>query len=112
MEPLRCLIADIPQVMLGDILQRFAEESEHIEVVDRIADVGELPGILNSRPIDVVILGMEKFKFPPVCSDMLKQFSNLLFVGLVDDGRMAAIYLNNISGHEVTGLINILGRRQ
>lgn len=111
MRPLHCLIADIPQAVLVDIVQRVAEESENIKVVDRVSDLAELPAILASRPIDVLIVGMERFTIPQICNDMMKKFSNLLVVGLVDDGRMAAIYLNEISSGEVTDIINVLGRR-
>jgi hypothetical protein len=109
--PLHCLIADIPQAVLVDIVQRVAEESENIKVVDRVSDLAELPAILSNQPIDVLIVGMEKFTIPQICSDMMKKFSKLLVVGLVDDGRMAAVYLNEISSGEISDIINALGRR-
>jgi len=109
--PLHCLIADIPQAVLGDIVQRVAEESENIKVVDRVSDLADLPGILASQPVDVIIVGMKKLTVPQICSDMMKKFSNLLVVGLVDDGRMAAICINDISSGELTDIINALGRR-
>jgi hypothetical protein len=48
---------------------------------------------------------------PQICTDMMEKFSNLLVVGLVNDGRKAAIYLNEISSGEVADIINMLGRR-
>jgi hypothetical protein len=110
-EPLHCLIANIPQAMLVDIVQRIAEETENIKVVGRVSSIAELPAILSNRPIDVLIIGMEKFVFPQICSDMLKTYARLVVVGLVDDGRMAAVYLNDISSQEVTNIIGILGKR-
>ncbi len=109
--PLHCLIADIPQAMLVDIVQRIVEETGNIRVVDRIPDLAELPAALARQPVDVLVVGMEKFKFPQVCSEMLQKFSNLLVVGLIDDGRMAAVYVNDISATEVANIIRILGRR-
>jgi hypothetical protein len=109
--PLHCLIADIPQAVLVDIVQRVAEESENIKVVDRVSDLSQLPVILASQPIDVLIIGMKKFMLPQICTDMMEKFSNLLVVGLVNDGRKAAIYLNEISSGEVADIINMLGRR-
>jgi hypothetical protein len=105
------LIADIPQAVLVDIVQRIAEETENVKVVDRITDIAELPAIMDSQPIDVLIIGMEKFVIPQICSDMLNKFSNLLIVGLVDDGRKAAVYINDVTSHEVNQIIGILGRR-
>lgn len=111
MQPLRCLIADIPQQVLADIVQIIAEEDNNVVVVDRISNIQELPGILSRQPVDVLILGMKNYVFPPVCINLLDQFSNLLIVGLVDDGRMAAVCINDVRSHELLDVINILGRR-
>ena len=42
---------------------------------------------------------------------MLEEFSDLLIVGLVDDGRMASVYLDNVGSREIVNIISILGRR-
>ena len=111
MRPLQCLIADMPQAILGDILERTAEKAGNIEVVDRISSVDQLPEALAQNSIDVLIVGMETITVPQFYSDLLHRFSNLLVVGLVDDGRSAAVFVNDISSDEITGLINLLGKR-
>ena len=111
MQPLNCLIVDIPQALLVDIVRRIAEETEDIKVVDRVANSDDLPAILNSRSIDVLIIGMQEFVFPKVCNDILNRFTDLLIVGLVNDGRKAAVYFNDIRSHEISKIIRVLGRR-
>ena len=111
MRNLQCLIADIPQAILADILQRTAEQSEHIEVVDRISNLDDLPAALAQNPVDVLIVGMDKPVVPRRYSDLMNRFANLLVVGLIDDGRSAAVFVNDISSDEMTDLITLLGKR-
>ncbi len=111
MQPINCLISNIPQALLVDIVCRIAEENHCVKVVDRIADSAELPAIMQSRAIDVLIIGMDEFAIPQVCEDLLKQFSDLLVVGLINDGRKAAVYINDIRGQEISDIIRVLDRR-
>jgi hypothetical protein len=43
---------------------------------------------------------------------MLDRFTDLLVVGLVNDGRKAAVFINDIRSHEVSTIIDALGRRR
>ena len=111
MAHLRCLIADIPQLVLADIVQRVAEENEDVEVVDRLTGVDNLAEEIKKQAIDVLILGMKKNRLPQVCNEVLDTISNLLVVGLVDDGRRTAIYVDDVGSNEIMKIISILGRR-
>lgn len=111
MQPLNCLIADIPRSVLVDILQRIAGETEDINVIAGVADSADLPAILSHQTVDVLIIGMEEFVLPQICNDMHERFSDMLVVGLVNDGRKAAVYINDIRSHEISTIIEVLGRR-
>ncbi len=111
MENLRCLIADIPQLMLADIVHRVAEANEDIEVIDRLTNIDDIPKVIKQQSIDVLILGIKNIVLPQVCSDVLDRDSNILVVGLVDDGRRAAVYIDDIGGNEIIKIIRTLGRR-
>lgn len=111
MKSLRCLIADMPQAILVDILKRTAARSENIEVLDRIFKKDELPQAFAQNPIDVLIVGMEKIAVPELYSSLMNRHSNLLVVGLIDDGRTAAVFVNDIGSDELTDLITLLGKR-
>ena len=88
-------------------------QQENIEVVDRIAGREELHSILNRQSIDVLILGLNQncYCFPDFCKELLNQFSDLLIVGLCDDGRKAAVYLDDVSSREIIKVIRTFGKR-
>ena len=111
METLNCLIADIPQVVLADIVQKITEENQNIEVVERVPKIEDVPAILSRKDIDVLILGMKSNISPQICRDILNDYSDLLIVGLVDDGRQAAIYMDDIGVDEILKIITSYARR-
>ena len=110
METIHCLIADIPQVVLADIVQRITEENERIEVVNRVPNIEDVPVILGRQDIDVLILGMKSNVTPQACRDIQKNYSDLLIVGLVDDGRQATIYMGDVGCNEIVLAIKTLGK--
>ena len=112
METLRCLISDIPQKLLSDIILSITQQHENIEVVDRVSNGKELDSILDEQPVDVLILGLKSNPFPDVCKDLLEKYSNLLILGLFDDGRLAAVYLDDVGSHEIIKVINTFGNRR
>ena len=111
MDNLRCLMADIPQKILSDIVGRITEAHERIEVLDQVASREHLPEILNRQSVDVLILGMTDPGLPQYCRDLLQTHNNLLIIGLFDDGRMATVYLNDIASWEIVKVIYTFGGR-
>lgn len=110
METLNCLIADIPQVVLADIVQKITEENQNIEVVERVPNIEDVPAILSRQDIDVLILGMKSNVTPQACRDIQKNYSDLLIVGLVDDGRQATIYMDDVGCNDIVQAIKTLGK--
>ena len=111
METIHCLIADIPQVVLADIVQRITEENKNIEVVKRVPNIEDVPAILGRQDIDVLILGMKSNTSLQTYRDILNNFSDLLIVGLVDDGRLAVIYMDDVGVDEILKIITSYARR-
>lgn len=112
MEILRCLIADIPQKLLQDIVQRITQEHEFIDVLDPVTTIDNLPAVLQEHSVDVLILGLSDPLMNQYCMDILKKFSDLLIIGLLDDGRLATVYLNNIGSMEIIKVICTFGGRK
>lgn len=112
MEILRCLISDIPQKLLSDIILGITQQHGNIEVVDRVSDSKELSTILKQQHIDVLILGLNTNCFPEFCKELLDICSDLLIVGLIDDGRLAAVYLDDVRSHEIIKVIRTFGKRR
>ncbi len=110
MEPLRCLLADIPQVVLADIVHTLTHQHENIEVVGRLADLAGLTETLREDGVDVLILGVQKSTPRNLCLKLVEQFPGLLIIGLVDDGRIAAMYLSNVGSNQLVDAIVLLSR--
>ena len=105
MENIRCLIADIPQVVLADIVQRIAQSRLGIEVVGRIDNKEHFSQMVHERNVDVVVFGAESDFFPVEWRDVRDSNPDMLFIGLIDDGRHAAIYINDIGTDQLINMV-------
>lgn len=111
MENIRCIIANMPQQMLVDIVENIAKESGVTEIVDRVTNINDIPDVIARKPADLLILGMKSNELPEPCLRILNHCSDLPILGLVDDGRRLAIYLNNFGKKDILRIINTLHRR-
>ena len=111
MENIHCLIANIRQTVLADIVRGIANECKTVDVVDRIDGIEDLQLIVEKKSIDVRVLGMKNDVLPKKCSELMGRIANLMVIGLIDDGRRAVVYLNNIGTNEIINIITILGKR-
>jgi len=107
---IRCLIAGIPQVLLADIVQRIVQDNENIEVIERVSDIDDVSAILSVQDVDVLITGMKSNHDPQRYRNIQNQFANLLIIELIDDGRHATIYVNDIGCCEIVQVIKIFGQ--
>ncbi len=110
METLHCLIADIPQIVLADIVQDMVEESNDIDVIGRVNTTEEILSAVKQGSVDVLVLGMKNDAAPRVLVDIMNKVSNLVVVGLVDDGRKLAVYLDDVGKSEIVNIIRMLGQ--
>jgi DNA-binding NarL/FixJ family response regulator len=110
MQSVRCLIADIPQLVLADIVRNLAEESSDIEVVDSVNSIEDIWSVIARTPVDVLILGMKNTVLPRMYVDVMQRFSNLAIVGLVDDGRQLAVYMDNVGSSDILRILRALRR--
>ncbi|MCP3688801.1 MAG: hypothetical protein GY784_10340 [Gammaproteobacteria bacterium] len=110
MEPLRCLLADIPQKVLADIVQTVTHQDENIEVVGRLEDLSGLTDTLQEKVVDVLILGEQKDPPRNLYTELVEQFPGLLVIGLVDDGRIVAMYKSNVGSNKLVDAIVLLSR--
>jgi phosphoribosylformimino-5-aminoimidazole carboxamide ribonucleotide (ProFAR) isomerase len=109
-ETLHCLIADIPQIVLADIVQDMVEESNDIDVIGRVNTTEEILSAVKQGSVDVLVLGMKNDATPRVCVDIMNKVSNLVVVGLVDDGRKLAVYLDDVGKSEIVNIIRMFGQ--
>lgn len=108
MESVRCVIANMPQQLLVDIVENMVEESGVIEVVERVKSISEIPAVIATRQVDMLILGLQSTDLPGPCVDLMNTTSDLPILGLVDDGRRLAVYLNNVGRNDILKVVNSL----
>lgn len=110
MGSVRCLIADMPQMVLADIVRNLAEECSDIEVVGRVNSLEDVLTATGHDPVDVLITGMQNTALPHMYLDIMKKITNLAVVGLVDDGRQLAVYLDNVGKNDILKILRVLRR--
>jgi len=107
---LRCLIANVPSRILGDILQKLTQDNLSIEVVKTDVGLDQLHKEFAHNRVDLLILEIGQFDLPEVCKDLLNTFSDLFILALVDDGRKTALYFDGVGSREINGIINSVNR--
>ena len=108
MDKIRCLIADMPQLILADIISDIAVDQRDIDVVDRVETIDDVPAVLGKRDIDVLIIGMSSDLSFNYCKDIVKRFPRTLVIGLPDDGRSAIVCKGDVGREEIIKLIHAL----
>ena len=110
MDNVRCLIADMPQLLLADIVQNLADACSDIEVIGHVDTMDDITSVIAANPVDVLILGMDDAVLPALCVEMMRRVSNLAILGLVDDGRQLAVYLNDVGKNDILKILRSLPR--
>lgn len=108
LKTLRCLISNIPQKLLSDIILGIAQQHVNIDVVgDASAD--DLPTLIQKESVDLLLIGMERNGLPQNFDAILDNDPELLIIGIVNGGRGATIFANDIGAAELEQLISMLG---
>ena len=110
MDQVRCVIANMPQKMLADIVESMVEESGEIQVVNRVNSLAEIKTVIDREPVDLLVLGMQSIDLPQSCVGIMNEIPNLAIVGLVDDGRRLACFLDNIGKNDILKVIKTFSR--
>jgi spore coat polysaccharide biosynthesis protein SpsF (cytidylyltransferase family) len=110
METVRCLIADMPQMVLADIVQKLTEESNDIEVVDRVDNLEDAFAALIETQANVLISGAKNTQVPERFTDILKKFSGLSIVCLAEDGRQLSVHLDDVGTKDIVTILRALRR--
>ena len=110
MQPLHCVIANMPQQLLGDIVEDMVEECADIEVIKRVDSIREIQAVMASSPVDLVVLGMKSTDIPQSCLGLMDETPNLTIIGLVDDGRRLAAFFDNVGKNDILKIIRTFCR--
>ena len=107
MENIRCLIADIPHIILADIIQQITEKRPGIEVVGCIDNNNDLSQVVKDRAIDVLISGMEVTSASQSLNKVFEISPQVVAVGVVDDGRRICVCVEDIGPDDLVELVKV-----
>ena len=110
MENIRCVIANMPHQLLRDIVENMVRESGDIEVVERVENIRDIPSVIAKNPVDLLIMGMESNILPESCLGIINRSADVPILGLVDDGRGLAVYMNNVGKNDILKMVRTLCR--
>lgn len=108
--PARCVMADIEQQLLADIVQNITEESGAIEVVARVGRIADVPAVVADTTVDFLIMGMKSLSLPPLALSVMNNMPELPVIGLVEDGRRLAVYLDRVGKDDFLRIVRVLSR--
>ena len=110
MQQTRCVIANIKQKILADIIEDMVDECGDIKIVDRVGHISDVPASIAANPVDLLVLGMQSGDFRDPCRDLMNQIPNLAIVALIDDGRRLAAFLDNVGKDDILRIVRTLCR--
>lgn len=111
MENIRCLIADMPQMILADIVQKVTETQPGIEVVDRVNSLNNLPEVIKERAIDVLIYGMDASSITRHLKEIFTSTPELVMIGILEDGKHLCICMNDAGPEDFVNILNLAMKR-
>ncbi len=92
MKKIRILLANRPPMML-EIMREIVQRHEDMEVVGEILDPIGLLVAVREREADAVILTLNDYEEPGLCSHLVAEYPNLTILGLAADGKTAFLRL-------------------
>ena len=111
MDLIRCLITDVHQRLLGEIVKKVLEKENSLELVGSDNKVEDLPLLVKKQSVDVLIAGVDYDPFQQLFNGQLSDLSDVMVIGLIDDGRGAVVYLEDIGVDEIIELITMYAER-
>lgn len=111
MEHIRCITANVTPGMLHDIVNKVVEKDDAIELIANVYNVDDLHHLIETQTIDVLIIGVDCQHARQIYDDLIKVHTDVLVMGLIDDGHDAMVFLNNIGIDEMLELIKLFTRK-
>ncbi|MDH5181644.1 MAG: hypothetical protein OEZ39_14660 [Gammaproteobacteria bacterium] len=106
MEYIRCVIADIPQIILADIIQQLTEQHPGIEVVARFDDFEKLASFIQQQDIDMVMLGTDMDSMAQSLNEVLALSPQTVVIAIIKNGRRACACIEDVGASELLDVVN------
>lgn len=110
MNHVRCVIANIPQRLLVDIVANIAEKSVPINIVKILNHGDNFHTASIGDDVDLLLLGVKGIDFPNACFELMDKIPRLAILGLVDDGRRFVALQNDVGVNDILRVIRVLCR--
>lgn len=90
MKKIRVLLASRPR-MMREVVRKTIEHQEDMKVVGEVLEPLELLVAVRDMEADAVILDLEEYEEPALCSHLLAEYPNLTILSLAPDGKTAFV---------------------
>ena len=87
----RVAMGQMPQ-LLREILRTSLESQRDMELIDEVELEGCLADAIESRDIDVLVLGCPESAFPEIGEPLLRKFPRLKVLSITNQGRSTWLY--------------------
>ncbi len=105
MRHLRVLLAEMPPLVLRDILAQITSHQPDMMVVGQDVTRSDLAAEVRRRQANVAIVGLDQLELPEICTDLLSEFPDAVVVGIAGDGRYASLNVANIGPNELINAV-------
>ena len=111
MQKIRILTTEMPQSpMLREIFERFAENSQDMEIVNASLKKSQLMDKIKEIKADVVIVDLEEHELPKIYTNLTTAISSTVIVGIVNDGRYILVNARQVGVNKLMDTIRALTR--
>ncbi len=114
MKQIRCLFVDFRHQLFAEIMQELLQSNDSVEVIqpaNEITKFDDLVLSIKQFDVDVIIVEMDKNEIVERYENLLNIAAGAVLVCLIDDGRHALIFRNDIGHQDVVSLLANLGNK-
>lgn len=90
LEKIRVLLANRPR-MMREVLTEMIRRQEDMELVGEVLEPLDVLVAVREMRADAVVLALEDYEEPGLCSHLLTEYPNLTILGLAPDGKTAFV---------------------
>jgi len=112
MESVRCLVGDIPQIILADIIQLLINDSPDIEVVCRLDGTGEVCDAVKENEIDVAVLGESAMSLSQSVNDLFSVSPQTTVVAILNNGSRACVCVENFGLDDLVAMLKSVDKKR
>lgn len=107
MHRIRVLLAEIPSMLLKELLTNMLRRNPDFKVVGQLSDRSNIIEKARQTRADAVVVGLPENDPPALCLSLLDSLPGAVIVGLISDGRRVLIAADDLGSRDCLQLIQI-----